>query len=289
MTWCVIPRARSWACALAIGSPLVQAQVQDLAACLRADHVSPPSGTQVFGRVQPVQYGRDEVSCWIEAHEIHEGNWVAVDVRDVILAARSPLPGAAALPLFAIADRSYLKDQPLLLVGSGVDLRALTQACLELRRQGFAQVRVLLGGVRNWRRTQGVDLLTPREAWLGSADGQWRIAAVGLSPAQVTGLPLEPLLQLPGHTDGRTLGQALADLDQRSPSQRPSQWLVVAADMQAQQALLVQWRQDGRYEQQAKRPLAWLEGGWEAYRAYLDQQQHSAAHAGRPLPRLCGS
>ena len=37
----------------------------------------------------------------------------------------------------------------------------------------------------------------------------------------------------------------------------------------------------------ASAPL-WLVGAWPAYASYLEQQKTLAAHAGRPLPRLCG-
>lgn len=272
-------------CALSLVTHWAAAQELQEQACLREDYSQPT--IPVFGHAAPKPYSAQEQACWIGAQEARDEGWMRLDVRDLAMPARAALPGTVALSLSAVADRKYLREQPLVLVGTGVDLRALTQSCMALRAQGFTRVRTLLGGARSWNQKSGEDLLTPQELWLGAMDGQWRIVGVGLGVDQVADLPIPPEVTLPASTDGLALRTAIAHAERVRPSERHHQWLVVAPDGPGQQTVLVRWQQLPR--EQGMAPLAWLNGGWTTYRAYLNQQQQSAAHAGRALPRSCGS
>lgn len=272
-------------CVASLAVTVAAAQVTDAQSCLRVDYSQP--ALPVFSHATPAPYSAREVACWINVQEAHGGGWMPLDVRDAALSARAPLTGVAALPLESVADRQYLREQPLVLVGTGVDLRALTKSCLTLRQHGFARLRVLVGGARSWSRTQQTDMLTPQEVWLGGLDGQWRIATVGLSPDQWASLPVPPEITLPASIERNALQRALADAERLRPSEPNRQWLVVVPDGTEQQALIVGWQQSP--QDGGTRPVAWLSGGWVAYRAYLSQQQHSAANAGRALPHVCGS
>ena len=173
------------------------------------------------------------------------------------------------------------------MVGTGVDLRALTTACLSLRKQGFSKVQVLLGGARSWARIQSVDMVTPQEAWLGALDGQWRLIGIGLRPEQVQSLVGKPEVILPSSVDDAALVQALNDAERARPLGSHQQWLLLTPNQASGQSLLARLQQTPH--KPGARALAWLSGGWDSYNAYLQQQQQSAAHAGRPLPRSCGS
>ncbi len=272
-----------WAAFSSVSGAAVQEP--DAQTCLRADYS--PAVIPAFGHVQPLPYSADETACWLDVQKAHGGDWTLLDVREVGVSERTPLSGTVAMSLASLADRKYLRDQPLVLVGTGVDLRVLTRSCMALRQQGFARLRVLLGGARSWHRTRGVDMLTPQEVWLGGIDGQWRIVSVGLQADQVASLPIPPEITLSASVEGATLQHAILDTEKAKPSEPPHQWLVVASDDMAQQAVLVRWQQTVQVKESL--PVAWLSGGWSDYRAYLDQQQHSAAHAGRALPSSCGS
>lgn len=272
-------------CALSLVAHWVAAQESVAQACLREDYSQP--AIPVFGRATPKPYSAQEQACWIGVQEARDEGWMRLDVRDLPMPARVLLPGTVALSLSAVADRKYLRDQPLVLIGSGVDLRALTLSCVALRAQGFTRVRTLLGGARSWSQKPGEDLLTPQEFWLGATDGQWRIVGVGLRADQVADLPLPPEVALPLSADGMALQKAVVDAERARPSEAHHQWLVVAPDGPGQQMAIARAQQLPR--ERGMQPLAWLNGGWTAYRAYLTQQQQSAAHAGRALPRICGS
>lgn len=261
------------------------AQEPEAQACLREDYSQP--AIPVFGHVTPKPYSAEEKACWIGVQEARDEGWMQLDVREVAMSARTLLPGTVALSLSSVAGRKYLREQPLVLVGTGVDLRALTSSCVALRAQGFARVRTLLGGARSWNQKPGGDLLIPQEFWLGAIDGQWRIVSVGLRADQIADLPIPPEVALSASTDSVGLRKALADAERAKPSELHHQWILVAPDGVGQQVALARWQQIPH--QQGMKPLAWLEGGWTGYRTYLNQQQQSAAHAGRALPRICGS
>lgn len=272
-------------------APARQDAVSEEAGCQRDD----PAGfaatvlvrSQAFGRAVASTYSEAERACWIGVPEARGKDWVQLDVRDGAAAADGPLPLVAAVPLSSLADRSYLRDRPLVLIGTGVDLRALTDSCLALRAQGFVQVRVLLGGARHWSRAPNAsDMLPPQAFWRGALDGQWRIAGLGLQAHEAAELPVAPEIVLAAPSGASELAGALAEAERTLPSEAHHQWVVVAPDADAQQAALAQWQRDP--PQPGARTVAWLEGGWAAYRTYRNQQLQSATHAGRALPRICG-
>jgi len=282
------------ACAWLVPMQALHAQTDPGEMCQRGDYVVDLPSAPVTPPGKAAQYSAEQASCWMDAARYREATqhaaWMALDVREDGAAARTPLPGTTAVPLPALADKTYWRSQPLLLVGTGVDLRQLTQTCLALRQQGFAQVRVWLGGARSWQRSGQHDTVSPHEAWLGSADGQWRIVTVGLSPAQSASLPQPAAVELSTQTSAQALEQAMQAHMLAYPMAPQHQWLLVAADARQQQDLLARWAQlQTQAQTPLLRPLAGLAGGWPAYQNYLAQQQSWATHAGRRLVRPCGS
>lgn len=270
--------------------------------CERSE--SEPLNALAFGQGQAARaeaaYSPAERACWADWAQAHAlmqapgSQWV--DVREAGAVARLGLPGAAAVGLADLADKAFLKGQSLMLVGSGVDLKTLSDHCTALRASGqFRQVHVLLGGVRAWRLAgqpvQGTAALAPDEAsaqelWLGAADDLWQVAALGLNAQQTASLPVarERLLDL-----GADLAQAvntLAAQGHQNPLPAPRQWLVMADTPERLAQARALWHQ--RVGDKRTPAPVWLSGAWPAYASYLDHQQTLAAHAGRPLPRLCG-
>ncbi|MFT3779447.1 MAG: hypothetical protein QM772_14435 [Ottowia sp.] len=269
--------------------------------CDRTAAITPLAEVAFTGEV--ASYTDAERACWADwpqAQALAQGlNGQWVDVRDAGSARRIALRGAATVGLTDLADKAFLKGQSLVLVGTGVDLKALTERCVALRQRGqFSGVHVLLGGARTWRlagqpvQADGTavapDEASAQELWLGAAGDLWQLAVFGLSAEQRQSLPVPASRVLDLGADAR---RAVDELQRRATTGErlaaPRQWLVVAPDA----AQLAQAQALWRERAQAASPLGapiWLSGGWQAYAAYLQQQKTLAAHAGRPLPRLCG-
>jgi rhodanese-related sulfurtransferase len=268
---------------------------------LTCPRVEDPLQTVNFEVTAPAPYSDAERACWAnwpQAQTLAQGpNGQWVDVRDAGTVRRLGLHGVTNVGLADLADKAFLKGQSLILIGSGVDLRALTQRCVALRQSGqFRDVHVLLGGVRAWRLagqaiTSNGDALAPEQAsaqelWLGAADGVWQIAALGLTPQQRQNLPVpeKQVLDL-----GPNIPQAVAELQNRIAEPLPAhqRWLVVTADAAQLEQAQTLWSQQASTTDAGQTPI-WLAGGWPAYISWLQQQQTLAAHAGRTLPRICG-
>ena len=260
----------------------------------------------VFGSDQATSYSEAERACWLDWPAAQQtasgpgGQWV--DVRDAGARRRLALTGITAADLADVQSKAFLKGQSLVLIGTGVDLRALSSHCIALKQSGqFKDVHVLLHGVRAWRQARqpvladgaalASDEASAQDLWLGAADDLWRIAAIGLAPEQLASLPVKAAFA----TSDQNLRQAVAELAARTkaavdvaPQQR---WLVLTATPAQLAEVRALWPANSSEsvvnETSASAPV-WLIGAWPTYASYLEQQKTLAAHAGRPLPRLCG-
>lgn len=257
----------------------------------------------VYFQVRRAHYSAEQQACWANWEQaqalMHETQGLWVDVRDAVQVQRLGLSNAAQVDLAAMAERSFLWGQVLVLIGTGVDLPALSERCLALRSSGrYKSVHVLLGGARTWVLAgQPVlrnvhDLLPPQEIhardfWLGLNNDQWRVALLGVPQdravmlaADDTNLPLDL---------GTDIGHAIDALKEKmvaTPLPPQQHWLVVAGSdemlAQAQRA----WSSNNK-DTGSSAPL-WLSGGWPAYVNYMQQQNAVAKHSGNALPALCG-
>ena len=247
-------------------------------------------------------YSQAQRACWIDWTQAQDAvraqgfQWI--DVRDAGTRRQLLLPGVTAVDSAELQDKAFLKGQPVILIGTGVDLHALSSQCATLRASGsYQDIRVLVGGARTWRQLgQPVqvtgNLLAPdevsaQELWLGSFSDQWQIAAVGLSETEVSQLPAVPALVEPS-TDPLRAIQRLRD-SAAIPLSIHKQWLVVTSSDEVLGRLRTLWQEQASAASAPppSQPV-WLTGGWSAYASYLQQQKSLAAHAGRSLPRLCG-
>lgn len=80
---------------------------------------------------------------------------VFVDVRSATEYTQCHIPGALNLPPYFIIAKKYLKSSPLVLVDGGWGDSGLEQTVQELKAAGFAQVRILHGGLAAWRAAGG--------------------------------------------------------------------------------------------------------------------------------------
>lgn len=291
------------ACSLACAP--VQAGTHAFTCDRQADGLTaPPAWQSATGTAAATaSYSEAERACWADwahARELATGpDGLWVDVRDEGARRQLGLPGVAVADLADVPARTFLWNQSLVLIGTGVDLKALSQHCAALRQSGrFKSVHVLLHGVRGWRQVgqtvQAGSALAPpdeisaQEFWLGAAQGLWRVATLGLDEQAQARLP-QPVAFAASTDD---LPQAMSALAARiagaSEDLSPQRWLVVAASAAQLSRARVLWRQQSAARNAALPPVAWLSGAWPAYAAYRQHQQTLAAHAGRPLPRLCG-
>jgi rhodanese-related sulfurtransferase len=75
-----------------------------------------------------------------------------IDVRRAEEHRRFAIPGSLNIPLHALRTKPYLRGEPLVLVGEGHEYGGLAETVRGLSRQGFADVRLLDGGLNFWRR-----------------------------------------------------------------------------------------------------------------------------------------
>ena len=263
----------------------------------------------VFAASDATAFSETERACWVDWAPAQalatrsNGQWL--DVRDAGARRRLSLPGVTAIALADLPSKAFLKGQTLVLVGTGVDLKALSSQCVALRQSGhFKGVHVLLHGVRAWRLANqpalvegsalAPDEVDAQELWLGAADDQWRIAAIGLDADGLRSLPMAATFT----ASASNLKQVVADLAHRISRQVDSQphqrWLVLTATPEQLAELRALWLELQPSLDAQALPVTtgttpwWLVGAWPAYASYLEQQKTLAAHAGRPLPRLCG-
>ena len=257
----------------------------------------------VFAAGDASTYSEAERACWLDwtaAQQVAPGpagQWV--DVRDAGARRRLGLPGVTAVELADLPSKAFLKGQSLVLIGTGVGLKALSTQCVALRQSGqFKSVHVLLHGVRAWRLANqpalvdgsvlAPDEVGAQELWLGAADDQWRIAAIGLDADQLARLPVKPAFSIGTQDLKQALAELAARIARRADDQPHQQWVVLTATSSQLAQVRAQWLERLAINTHTVPSPLWFVGAWPAYASYLEQQQILAAHAGRPLPRLCG-
>lgn len=289
------------ACLLLTASACAWAQAdQRPLTCDRSGEVSNPVSYAFAG---VASYGPAERACWADWAKAQalasgaDGQWV--DVRDAGARRLIALSGVVTVEPADLASKAFLQGQSLVLIGTGVDLKALSARCVALRQSGqFKDVHVLLHGTRAWRQAGqpaqldasalAPDVVSAQELWLGAADDQWRIAAIGLSDDQIKTLPVPPGFIASGAQLKRDLTEWSVRARQSDPGEPHRRWLMVTATADQMAQARAVWNEHFR-SLAADTPFPlWLDGAWPAYANYLQQQQNLAAHAGQALPRLCG-
>lgn len=142
-------------------------------ACAR-DNVGARASTQTRLDV-PVA----DLSCAITAPEalslLGRPESVVVDTRPATEFGGFQIEGSLNLTVSGLRHKSYLRDKTIVLVGSGKGEHVLYEACAELKKDGFKQVRVLRGGLIAW--------LSYAQPSIGRAPGENTLAQ--LSPAEL--------------------------------------------------------------------------------------------------------
>lgn len=223
-------------------------------------------------------------TTWIEIQR-QERNILLLDVRLQREIKAHPLQGVWEIPLAQLQGKSFLREQHIVLVGTGFDQALLDQACEQLRAAGFENVVALRGGVRaliNWPQAQfsGIESeqITPEEFWLGSPAMEWQIVTFGLSQEQIDRLPEPPIEDPAKRLSLSERTQKLGD----SEAKRWIEYVYIAPDAAATQALQQAFSSSG-----LTKNTVWLTGGMQAYENYMREQYDILNHAGRALLRPC--
>ena len=292
----------AWLLSVASACALAQAESRSLTCDRDADD---PLRPVVFAVGGASAFSEAEHTCWLDWTAAQQaatgpgGQWV--DVRDADARRLLTLPGVTAVDLADLPSKAFLKGQSLVLIGTGVDLKTLSTQCVALRQSDqFKDVHVLLHGVRAWRLAKqptlvdgsvlAPDEVSAQELWLGAADDQWRIAAIGLAPEHLASLPVKAAFTGSEQNLRQTVAELATHMAQNSSDRPQQRWLALtatAAQLAQLRALWLERPLNPADTAIASAPL-WLVGAWPAYASYLEQQKTLAAHAGRPLPRLCG-
>jgi hypothetical protein len=292
----------AWLLSVASACALAQAESRSLTCDRDADD---PLRPVVFAVGGASAFSEAEHTCWLDWTAAQQaatgpgGQWV--DVRDAGARRLLTLPGVTAVDLADLPSKAFLKGQSLVLIGTGVDLKTLSTQCVALRQSDqFKDVHVLLHGVRAWRLAKqptlvdgsvlAPDEVSAQELWLGAADDQWRIAAIGLAPEHLASLPVKAAFTGSEQNLRQTVAELATHMAQNSSDRPQQRWLALtatAAQLAQLRALWLERPLNPADTAIASAPL-WLVGAWPAYASYLEQQKTLAAHAGRPLPRLCG-
>ena len=259
-------------------------------------------------------------ACWISPVQLAEGaaaKPVFLDIRPRAAKQSAPISGALQMELSEVANKRFLQQEPLVLVGTGLDYTDLTAACQQLRAQGFPRVKVLQGGYAAWRVSTGVSdprslQLQPISArdWIGSL-GQgmsWVVLAIGdavlQAPADRIPVPRQQLVAVPGATTQRVpAGEAASDTKKlalavvrvyqdtfhaQSNTSLPKAAIVVADDFMSDTQRLQIEQAFAKVGSGTGPAIYWLQGGWHAYEQQVAETAAIQRTANQKLQAPCG-
>lgn len=155
--------------------------------------------------------GLAEFACLasaVDARASFDAQTVVIDVRQQAQFQRFHIAGSANLPARSLAHKLALKSKEILLVGDGRSERELYSVCADLRRSGFASVRVLAGGM--------VSYLASGLPVRGQAPGAHELAAIDAAELWAEGQFAGNLLvvadKAPGYSDHLPYAVGLAEV-----------------------------------------------------------------------------
>lgn len=320
--------AAAWSRPATAPPPLVEAESASAPSkelgCSAAQYAAQTTETPALAwPVQTAPLALDQ-ACWVNAAEAAASVQSAqpptlVDVRPRSLQRAAPIARALQLELSDIASKRFLLQTPVVLLGSGLDIAEVDQACRQLRQQGFLQLQAVRGGVRAWQAAQAATagsqpLLQPLDAqtWI-AALGQgmhWTVisASEAMQTAPQAQWPVPPEQLVAVRVEGKerdaklvaAIARAYQDRLKRVRHAGYAQGLVVITDGVVSDALRTQVEaalaptadasKPGRSASvtSATFPAYWLDGGWQAYAQQVAQTAAIQQTANHRLQAPCG-
>jgi len=306
------------ACAAAMGCcHAVLAQAAGAALACRADsYAAHAADAQApsWPRQAPAQ--ALDAACWVTPAQLARSESAAappvlIDVRPRVARQSAPIANALEVELSELPHKRFLRQEPLVLVGTGLDYADLAAACRRLQAQGFASVRALRGGAAAWREASasGSPRLRPISAseWMASL-GQgirWTVLPLGdavlRAPADRIPVPGGQVVAIPG---AGAHGMAAQDADRlasavvrayrgaltaRQASPVPEAAIVVAGPaIDGTLRLRIEQAIAAMDAASTGVPIYWLQGGWQAYEHQAAQAAAIQQTAGHGLQAPCG-
>lgn len=206
-----------------------------------------------------------------------------IDVRPENSARALRLPQALQIPLTELWTKTFLKREPLVLVGSGKNDVELARACIDLKKMGFIKLNVLAGGLRTWQ-AEGKELVGDaralNEIYFVAASEVHSLAAakatIVLTGEKKDSKQEQSAFLRTNITYARDL-QALL-----TKASEPYLPLIIAP---AEQLEADKWLRVIKDAGLTK--VVILRGGLAAYKHFLAEQETIQAHANTPLVRPC--
>ena len=233
-------------------------------------------------------------SCGIGVREVvalgAKADVMLIDLRGHELHAQTAIEGSLSMSTSELRTKAFLQSRPIVLIGNGKGQRDLLATCAQLKAQGFAKAKVLLGGMPAWIAQgqpvvglhQGIDevpSLSSAELWMEAQfDANLIVVAEPLRGLQLRMPNAMVLTDLSPKPVQRAL-------EQRRKSRAPAVASVVVASPTAlsmNQLLALR---------EALRPLPILSYAGTADTFAKDMQRQSSvwvAHARGPKPPGCG-
>jgi rhodanese-related sulfurtransferase len=200
-----------------------------------------------------------------------------VDVRERQDFAKVHVPGSIHIPLYALKTKAFLKDKPLVLVSEGYPNFALEQTCKDLRVAGFTKTSILNGGLRSWIQKKGpiegdafarneVSRVPPKHLFANKDSPEWLVITVSRPAAGLAQALIPGAVHLPFEGNAPKFASALkAMINSKARSPLLS---VLVCDERGEKYESI----DRAIQQEEIRNVFYLEGGLEAYQAFLQQQ-----------------
>ncbi|MEW6490617.1 MAG: rhodanese-like domain-containing protein [Thermodesulfobacteriota bacterium] len=213
---------------------------------------------------------------------------VLADVRRPDPQGRARIPGSLQIPLYAVRTKGFLRSTTVVLIGEGHDDGPLLEECARLGGAGFAQVRVLEGGINHWwerggpiegdpEALAGLSRVTPAELESALRTGEWRVAGFRVEAKDLALAPVGPAVLLPDPAAGEEFVSAVRALQKRLPAGKGRLARLLLFDRkgddcpQAEGVL--------RHAREAGQDLGtvfYLDGGLDAYERYQALQSNRA-------------
>ncbi|WP_275097981.1 rhodanese-like domain-containing protein [Sedimenticola hydrogenitrophicus] len=236
----------------------------------------------------------DSNRCLVRLASIQRALWdnkiKVVDVRPSQLYRLSHIPNSINIPEYAIRTKSYLTTERLLLVNDGQNYESIIKTCQRLKKSGFKDVSVLIGGISLWAENGKAivtdpdapgllgDQISPREL-LYSQNRQMWLFLTNDADVQAVKWVVQSEYVFPLHLNASQLRTRIQSLSTGNDLRVPVNIVVVTHSGERPKPGVTE-------EIHKLNPVFFLQGGLAGYKQYLTSRGLQLAKSRRgPLVR----